>query len=159
MSRASDKKPRNVVKSRSAPSLLGAIPHGRKKDELPSNRFIELGDIALGNSGKREVITQSMIPEREFEIVRASKVKEVPGAEEMLGPPRIIQRRPQLGKPPRKSMPRPNLQRPPKAELPKAPRPVRPPAAAPPKPPKAYRPKPKVGTGLKAHKRKAGKNR
>ncbi len=159
MSRASDKKPRNVVKSRSAPSLLGGIPHGRKKEELPTNRFIELGDIALGNSGKREVITQLMSSKREFEIVRVPKATDIIGAEDMFGPPRIIQPHPQLGKPPRKSMPRPNLKPPAKATRPKAPKPVRPPAPAPPRPPKVYRPKPKVGTALKTHKRKPGRNR
>ena len=54
MARDKRSKPSNVVRSRSA-SLLGGMTPGRQREELPSNRFIELGDIALGNSRRREI--------------------------------------------------------------------------------------------------------
>jgi hypothetical protein len=150
MPRNGRSKPSNVVKSRSAPSLLGGFSSSRQsQDHLPSNRFIELGDIALGNSRRHEPYGETdvhaPVPKAaaEIEIRTRSEVQRRPKPSKTTQPihrpqkqaqPVATQRPKRLPppltrpKPPRPSTARPNLPLPPKMALPK--------------PPKIYRPKP-----------------
>jgi len=150
MPRNTRSKPSNVVKSRSAPSLLGGFSSSRQsQDHLPSNRFIELGDIALGNSRRHE-------PYGETEV-HALAVPEA-ASEPQAKVRTEVQRRP---KPSKTGQPinRPKPAHPVATQQPKRlpppltrPKPPRPPSARPnlplppkmalPKPPKVYRTKP-----------------
>jgi len=145
MSRDSRSKPTNVVKSRSAPSLLGGFAAARTKEHLPSNRFIELGDIALGNSKRHERHMAMEVVEPEPEVIEQADSSETAMLPEIAVPP----------KPPRLRLPRPRLAKPPKqvASSPfTRPKPPKPPTARPklplppknrlPKLPKIERPKP-----------------
>jgi hypothetical protein len=154
-------KPSNVVKSRSAPSLLGGFSPSGNREELPSNRFIELGDIALGNARRHAPYGKVEVPEPEtVEAEPSEPVVDLPVELPVL---KGIQKPP---KPPKMSLP---IQRPPKPpKLVAAPRrktsasapltrpkPPKPPSARPnvslppksalPKPPKVNRPKPFTG--------------
>jgi hypothetical protein len=153
MARSERSKPTNVVKSRTAPSLLGA-PTTSRREELPRNRFIELGDIALGNSG-RPLITQHVVPPADSEDFRITErlpiVKlQLPDAELLTGQVKPPKR-------PKMELPRPQLRRlsgtpisrPKPPALPKSTRAAAPKSAVrpkhhPPKPPKMTRPKPKT---------------
>jgi hypothetical protein len=153
MPRNTRSKPSNVVKSRSAPSLLGGFSSPRQpQDHLPSNRFIELGDIALGNSrrhgpyGEIDVPTVA-VPEPISvpEVKSRTQVQRRPKPSKTTQPNRsskpqspVVTSRPKVlpppltrPKPPRPPAARPNLALPPKFALPK--------------PPKIYRPKPQTG--------------
>lgn len=142
MPRESRFKPTNVVKSRSAPSLLGGFAASKTREHLPSNRFIELGDIALGNSRRHEVNVAFEVTEPESEFVEDQDTVEAPVLAEAKIPPR----------PPRLTLPKPRLPKPPKQiaspplTRPKPPKPPtsRPKLALPPKTrlPKIERPKP-----------------
>jgi hypothetical protein len=137
-------KPSNVVKSRSAPSLLGGFGAPKVRDHLPSNRFIELGDIALGNSRRREVhgAVNVGVPEPEVvaDLVETPEVEEevrVPPKPSRLSLPKL-----RAPKPPKHvasaPLTRPKLPKPPAAR----PQPPLPPQKRLPKPPKIERPKP-----------------
>lgn len=156
MARQKDKKPRNVVKSRSSPSMLGGFSSALKQEALPSNRFIELGDIALGNEGDRKIFTHPM----DADPPRAHEPLLMDGDEpatvlqpSVSKPPKLNLPRPQLGKPPSrpKSAPytRPKPPGAPRSHRPKPPQRDLPPKAVVPKPPKVHRPKPKAGTAIK----------
>jgi hypothetical protein len=154
MPRDSRSKPSNVVKSRSAPSLLGGFASRRQREELPSNRFIELGDIALGNlhrhgsrveldsaaAGQTAHEMQDLLAAMEAErrhsvklakagVRKASKAPKVVAAKRVVVVPAT---RPKLPKPP--TVIRPKLN----------PSPL-PPKMERPKPPKVNRPKPVTG--------------
>ena len=158
------KKPSNVVKSRTAPSLLGA-PHGRvHREELPRNRFIELGDVALGNSG-RDVITQRVVPGPEElatpEPVLDRELPAIPLLTEVQAPPKppkLSARKPSMAKPPslpkRSPLTRPKPMGPPRSVRPGLPKPALPPTMKPPKPPKSERPKPALRGAVKTAKRR-----
>jgi len=149
MPRNTRSKPSNVVKSRSAPSLLGGFSSSRQsQDHLPSNRFIELGDIALGNSHRHGPHGESdghalIEPEAasEPQVKTRAEVQRRPKTSKTNQPihhpkahPVATQQPKRLPppltrpKPPRPPSARPNLPLPPKMALPK--------------PPKVYRPKP-----------------
>jgi hypothetical protein len=144
MSRDS-RKPSNVVKSRSAPSLLGGYSSIRRED-LPSNRFIELGDVALGNSNKRNRNGDPTSADGEH-------LQEFQPAPDLPQPPIKKRKKPKVR---RSSEHQPTVQnsaqlpKPPKLQLPKPQPPRRPKFVAasplsrpkPPKPPKAQLPKP-----------------
>jgi hypothetical protein len=142
-----------VVKSRSAPSLLGGYSSSRQpQDHLPSNRFIELGDIALGNSrrhgswGEVDVPTLATSePELEPEIQSRPKTQRRPKPTkkskavqlssetqrtEITSRPKVMTAPLTRPKPPRAPVSLPRMQLPPKMALPK--------------PPKIYRPKPQA---------------
>jgi hypothetical protein len=151
MPRNTRSKPSNVVKSRSAPSLLGGFSSSRQpQDHLPSNRFIELGDIALGNSRRHEPYGEVNVPtlaapEPKAELAVKSRT-EVQSRTKPSKTSQPVRRPSQPSHPvatPRRKVSTPPLTRP---------KPPRPPAARPnlplppkmalPKPPKTYRPKP-----------------
>ena len=154
MARDTRSKLRNVVKSRSAPSLLGGFSPSRQLQEPPSNRFIELGDIALGNSRRHSSHDNIEAPKSapeipEIEVApKAAKTKAPRVAKPAAAPVKtpIIAARaakvPRLAasarpapltrpKPPKPPIGRPQLAMPPKSVVPK--------------PPKVNRPKPMIG--------------
>ena len=149
MARESRSKLSNVVKSRSAPSLLGGFSSPRQEQEPPSNRFIELGDIALGNSRRHasqdnfevqeealpEVPRVAAVVERKApRSAKKSKARPVVRTEPARVPRIMVGARPApltRPKPPKPPVGRPQLPLPPKSVLPK--------------PPKVNRPKPVIG--------------
>lgn len=155
------RKPSNVVKSRGAPSLLGSYTSARK-EELPSNRFIELGDIALGNSTGRGHAGEMRIPEPERvedALPEIAEVEPPASSEEELPEAQVLTKVQKPPKPAKLSLPRPLPPKPPRLaparqrpvpaigvlSRPKPPKPIaaRPPKAVPlPLPPKAAPPRP-----------------